>query len=194
MAKRQTSMGVEDTTAITHAVERGLSAYASGMGEVRVSDLVMEYGGSPAQLARALAGIPEGKLPGKGSDDRKAYDASLRSVNRWLNYEAGTGKQARNPNTKATQAKLKSLMARKRPPRSMSLTITGWIGYDNDVRWRTVGSPTPIHLSSERLSSFLENMQAGNTHAAYREVFTAYGASVLQVEQDPGTQIDLDFE
>lgn len=196
MSRRQThSSYSEDTVAITNAVTSGLQSYTQSFGTLRVSNLVMEYGGA-SELARAIAGTPGGKLPARGTDERKAYDAAARSVNRWLNWEAGTGKQARNPNNKATQAKLQSLMAKKQPPTSATVSMTGWLYYDSgdDARWRTIGKQQPIILTGSTLERFLTSMQAGDTHGAYGAIFDTYGASVLTMGAEDNPQVDITFE
>ena len=58
-----------------------------------------EYGDTPReqnpQLARQIAGLPaEGRLPAKGTADRRRYDSALRNVQR---YRAPEGKQRRRP-------------------------------------------------------------------------------------------------
>jgi len=185
----------EDSRGLLNAVTQALQTYTEGLGTIRVSDLLMEYNGNVNALARAFAGLPDtGKLPAKGTDDRRAYDTANRSINRYLNYEAGTGKQARNPGKPATQARLRSLMAKKKPPTSAGVTITGSIGYDRgDFRHRTVGNP-PISLSGDAITRFLESMSAGDTHSAYREVFTSYGASMLMVGDSEPPDIAITFE
>lgn len=194
MARRSHGVHTEDTTAIINGVNEGMKSYARGQDTVRVSDLLMEYNGDANQLTRAIAGLPgTGKLPARGTDDRKAYDAAARSVNRWLNWEKGTGKQARNPNNKATQEKLKSLMAKKRPPTSASVSITGWVYYDEDARWRSIPVSGTISLSGSAFTSFLQNMQEGNTHGAYHNLFSAYGASVLSLGAEDSPQVQIDF-
>jgi hypothetical protein len=184
MGKRQT-FTAEDTTALPDETRRALELYALEMGGVRVSDLLMEYHGSKSALATALS----------GSTDKKsnAYKSQMRSINRWLAYEAGSkDKQARNPNAKATQEKLRVALAAKRPPPQMNITITGWIGYDDKFYYRTISTQLPNNGAT--VQQFLEHIRNGNVHAAYDEVFQAYkiGRGIVTVADDK-PEIDIDF-
>ena len=157
----------EDTTALPQAFTQAYANYTSRQGNVRVSNLIMEYGGNKNALARELAGVGTGKL---SSDESKRVQYQMKNISRWLNYEKGDrGSQARNPNNKATQARLQALMARKNPPKNMSVTVTGSIGYDEgDFRHRTVGNP-PIQVTGSNLMNFLEAMASGDTASADRK-------------------------
>src|SRR5260370_41267889 len=118
------------------------------MGTVSISDLVMAYEGNKQELVRDIAGIPqEGKLPTRGTDERRAYDTANRNVNRWL--------QGRTPKAPVQErlnelyidkqpvpADYKDQLARQDKPASASISITGWIYYDSgdqyDSRWRRI--------------------------------------------------------
>lgn len=184
MSSKKRSYTNEDTTVIVQATNDALKTYSETSGPVRVSDLLQEYGGSKSALAREIAGVGPGKLPSKGTDERKAYDAANKNIGRWLAYESKSGKQARNPNTKDTQQRLKQALEKKRPPSNMSIKITGWIGYDNDFRYRTIETTLPNNGATTE--AFVQNMKDGNTSDAYQEVFQAYkvGRGIITVSDD----------
>lgn len=64
-----------------------------------LEDVAGAFGDTPreqnSQLARAVAGLPAtGRLPARGTADRRRYDAALRNVQRW---RAPEGRQRRRP-------------------------------------------------------------------------------------------------
>lgn len=170
----------EDTTVIVQATNDALDKYNSQ--PVSVSSVIMEYGGSKSALARELAGIGPGKLPAKGTAERKAYEAANKSIGRWLAAESGSGKQSRKP-SKESQERLKNVQ-KNRTPSTMSIHIEGWIGYDDDFRHRTIDVQLPNNGAT--VGDFLDNMKNGNTEAAYQDVFQAYkvGRGILTVADD----------
>ena len=173
----------EDVSALSYAHTDAYATYAAALPPVRVTDLLLNhFNGSTSDLAMELA----------DSTDKKstAYKSQLRSINRWLAYESGNKdkKQSRNPTGKKTQAKLKAIVASKEPPTKMEIKLTGWIYYDEDARWRSISAS----LDGDALTRYLEAMQEGDTHDAYREVFRAYGASALMIGgEDAKVEIDL---
>lgn len=193
MARKQAMSG-EDTTVITSSTNSALNEYKSSIPNVSVTDLLQSFDGSKSDLARALAGVRSGQLPSRGTEDRRHYDTQMKNISRWMNYENGIRdkNKARNPEfaSSSTQDRFKDLHVKDNPPGDMSITISGWIGYDDDYRYRTVTIPAPGDGRSIDASAFLEAMQAGDTHAAYREVFAAYapGLSVAQADS-----IDISF-
>jgi hypothetical protein len=183
MASKRATYTQEDTTALPEAVGRAMREYSASLGPIRVSDLLMEFG-SKRGLAEALA-----------SETGTKVDSQMKNISRWLNYEAGQrGSQARDPNrSRATLNRLRSQMTARRPPRSMSITITGWIGYDDKYYFRTIHITLPGNGAA--VSNFLENMQKGDTHQAYQDVFQAYkvGRGVISVADD-NPEISIDFD
>lgn len=194
MAKRsKRTYTAEDSAEITRATNEALQEYTERAAPVRVSDLLMEFGGSASALARELTGIGPGKLPAKGTPQRTEYENQKRYIGRYLAYESGSSKQKRNPNTPETQARLKKIQMKRRPPTSMSITVFGEIGYDDDDRRpRTISVTLPNNGATPQ--RFLEYMQRGNTSEAYQEVFQAYkvGRGVLTVS-DENPEIHIEF-
>lgn len=185
MSSKKRTYTNEDTTVIVQATNDALKTYSETSGPVRVSDLLQEYNGSKSALARQISGISDtGKLPSKGTAERARYDAANKNIGRWLAYESKSGKQARNPNTKDTQERLKQALEKKRPPSNMSIKITGWIGYDNDYRYRTIETTLPNNGATTE--AFVQNMKNENTSEAYQDVFQAYkvGRGIITVSDD----------
>src|SRR5690348_4960857 len=64
-------------------------------GQWSVEDIIDELGGSEEHAKRHVA---EQLLQARGMDiNPKNISSQMRSINRWLNFEQGTGKQARKP-------------------------------------------------------------------------------------------------
>lgn len=161
--------GAVDGTAIQEATQRGLDAY---LDKVSVSDLAMAYGGSKSELVRELAGIGPGKLPAKGTDERRAYDSQMRNVNRWMKAESGQGGQTRKPSA-ATMEKLKSLYLGKNPPTFATIKVTGWIvDPSGNKRHRTINTEdgqTPVNAQD-----LLDAINRGDDMGAYDAMFAGY--------------------
>jgi hypothetical protein len=185
MARRvykQNNPGTEDSEVITEAFNEAYREYTQAYGPVTVNDLLMSFDGDKSALARALAEATGTK-----------YASQMKNISRWLNYEKGLrGAQARNPANSRTSERFTDLYTSRNPPPDMSITITGWIGYDTgsgtgDFRLRTV----TVNSSEYRINTgaFIIDMKAGNTHAAYREVFANY-APLIVASAD---HIDLSF-
>lgn len=185
-----------DYIALPDAVNEQLQDwYASQVPEsVRVSDLLMDYGGSKSQLARDLAGIPQsGKLPARGTSERTAYDTQMRNLSRYLKSESGKGGQKRNPSP-ATQERLKQLAMNKHKPQSANFVIMGTIAYSSDVRERVIGADNQkIDLSGPDLAAFLDNIAQGNIQDAYQQLFAAYGVPGMAMQDDTTPEIDIMF-
>ena len=180
MAKRQTMSG-EDVTGITSAYNQAISAYNASMGSVSVSDLLGSFNGNKSDLARALADTTGTK-----------YASQMKNIGRWLAYESGErGPQARNPANSKTAGRFQGLYAAMNPPSNVSIAITGWIGYDDDFRHRSIVIPAPGDARQINAGAFVSAMRAGDTHAAYREAFAAYAPSLSVAEAD---SIDIQFD
>jgi hypothetical protein len=184
MAKKEFGSHEEDAQALTDAYNDALVEYAGEIGPVSLGDLIQSFNGSKGALARSLAGLPEtGKLSDLSRSQQSKYATQFKNIDRWSRYEAGErSKQARNiERSKVTQNKVKNIFARREPPRgNVTATITGWIGYDRDWRYRTITIPAiGREVDTE---AFNTAMQAGDTSAAYRALFDAY-APALQVAQ-----------
>ena len=155
---------------ITDAVTRGLESY---YGIISASDVVQAFGGDKAALARSLAGIAlDGPLPRAGTPERTAYNSANRTLGRYLAYESGSSKQARNPQNKAAQTKLRQALVTKQKPTGMTITITGEIAVSEDVRDRSVtidSDKYPIDVPA-----FIDYVQQDNELGAYAEVFDSY--------------------
>lgn len=174
MAKRQTMSG-EDTEVIKGAYNAAMGDYAASLGPVRISDLLMGFNGSKSDLARGLAEATGTK-----------YQSQMKNIGRWLAYEQGSrGAQARNPANSKTASRFANLYANINPPSGfMGISITGWIGYDNDYRYRSIDIPAPGDGRRINTSAFVDAMKAGDTHAAYAAVFAAYAPALSVAEAD----------
>jgi hypothetical protein len=174
MPKR--AMTGEDTAVITGGYQTAMRDYASNMGAISISNLLMSYDGNKGELARALADATGTK-----------YASQMKNISRWLNYENGDrGPQARDFNkSKASQSRVKDLYIERNPPTNMSISITGWIGYDNDYRHRTVDIDSTMYNVS--VAAFMSAMQSGNTSGAYREVFAGYAPALSVASADSVT-------
>src|SRR6266852_1486998 len=131
--------GNEDTQALQSAYDRGLREYAGNLGSFRATDMVMALGGDKSALGRLLSGISEDeKLPTRGTDARRSYDTQMRNINRWLASESGANvKEKRRVSTQA-QDKFRNAYVKQSPPNGrVTASITGWIGYDNQWRYRS---------------------------------------------------------
>lgn len=198
MAKKRTYAGAggEDSAAISRAYQEGLQEYSRNLAPLSVQDMIMSIGGDKSAFIRELAGISqEGKLPAKGTPERRAYDSQAKNVSRWLAYERGDrGKQARNAEqSKPTQERFKNLYARNNPPSGrMSATITGWIGYDGDWRYRSIEIPPPMGGRGDiDTEAFNAAMAAGDTSAAYGVLFAAYAPGLTVSE---ATEFNIQYE
>lgn len=180
MPKRRALTG-GDTTVIAGAHTEAMNKYTASLGNVRVSGLLQSYNGSKSDLAHALANATGTK-----------YQSQMSNINRWLAYESGSRdkRSTRDPQkNKGTIDRLKEMFIAKNPPSSMSITITGWIGYDNDYRYRTITIAPPLY--NINTPAFVNSMRAANTHEAYREVFKPYAAAL---SVDSADNISIDFE
>ncbi len=185
-----------DNIALPGAVNTSLQDWNATVvpGEVRISDLLMDYDGSKSQLARDLAGIPQkGKLPTKGTPERTAYDTQMRNVNRYLKAESGKEGQKRKPSA-ATQERLNQLAESKRKPQAANFIIMGTIAYSSDVRERVIGADSQqINLTGDELATFLDNIAQGSIQDAYQQLFSAYGVSGMAMQDDTTPDIDITF-
>src|SRR5579859_4875723 len=169
MAKRA-SYTDTDTSALPQAANSGLDSYKASLGKVSLNDMLMTYNGSKSELAQALAGTTD-----KSST---AYKTQMKNINRWSKGE-------RNPErSRATQDKFKGLFVQSNPPTSASVSITGWIGYDDKYYYRTISATLPAR--GVTVSQFMSQLQSGNIQGAYNAVFSAYGVGggVLRVAND----------
>ncbi len=182
----------EDTTAITNSVATAYGNYVESQSTVRVTDLIINnYNGNKSALAQELA----------GTNDKKstAYKSQMKAIGRWLAFESGetNKKKIRNPNGKATQSKLKGLVARKTPPHKATITMSGYVYYDagKDARYRRIPANGDIQLSGNALATFIKAMNDGDTHAAYQEVWAQYGgATDLELAEGSDTEFNISFD
>lgn len=171
MARRtykQNNPGTEDSEQITSAFTSAYSEYVAEQGPISVSELLMSFDGSKSELARALAEATGTK-----------YESQMKNITRWLNYENGVrGPQARNPANSVTSSRFTDLYMSRNPPSGMSISITGWIGYDGgDFRHRTVNIDSSLFPMN--VAAFVADMRAGDTHGAYREAFAGYANLIV---------------
>jgi hypothetical protein len=164
---------VEDRDAIKAAYDTGISKYASSLPPISVSQMLMGYNGSKSDLARALS-----------SQGGGTYATQMKNISRWLAYENGVRdkNKSRNPGNNASQAKFKGLFASKNPPQgSTTVSISGWIGYPGDVRYRSI----TMDASNSNIDTraFASAMEQGDTQGAYRVIFEGYNAPALSVQQ-----------
>lgn len=153
---------------------------------VTAIDLLKAFMGDRNAIARMLAGLPaSGKLPARGTEARARYETQYKNLDRWLRYEAGDrGKQARSiEKSQATQNKVRGVYGHKAPPvGAVGASITGWIGYPGDWRYRTIDIPAIGKSVNTR--AFNEAMQSGDLGAAYRALFDAYAPALSVVQAD----------
>lgn len=176
----------EDSQALTNAWDSSIDEYKSDLGPVSITDMIELFDGDRNALARSLAGLPAtGAIAKMSRTEQTSYGTQAKNIDRWLRYEHGErGKQARNvERSRATQDKIKNLFARRNPPQGeVTATITGWIGYNNDWRYRSISIPA-IGRSVDT-EAFNAAMQAGDTGAAYRALFDAYAPGLTVAQAD----------
>lgn len=188
--------GSEDSAALVSAYQAGLNDYASSLGTLSASNMVMALGGDKSALARRLAGLPEtGRLPETGTKERTSYNTQYRSITKWLAYESGErGGQTRNvARSKATQAKFRGIYVQANPPRGrMTASITGRICFSNDCRERTIDIP-PRSASRGEINTpaFLAALASNNAHEGYRILSAAYAPGMTVERAD---NIEINFE
>jgi len=195
MASKRTYSGGydEDKGAIESAYGEAIKEYAGSLDNFRATDMVQLFHGDTSALARNLAGIGAGKLPRRGTEERKHYETQKRNVNRWLAQESGRAVKEKRNIGEATQARFKELYARQNPPSGrMSASITGWIKVSNDVRYRSIEIP-PLSRSRGEIDTdaFTSAMAQGDTSAAYAALFNAYAPGGTVVES---TSFSINFE
>jgi hypothetical protein len=187
MARKQFDGGDgEDSKSLIAAYNEALVESQEARGPVSIMDMIQAFGGSRNTLARELAGISaKGTIASMSKADQTSYKTQAKNIDRWLKYASGDrGKQARNvEKSKATQNKMKSLFVKKVPPQGqVTASITGWIGYNGDWRYRTVSIPA-IGKSVDT-KAFNEAMQAGDTRAAYAALFDGYAPGLTVAQAD----------
>lgn len=186
MARRDFEGDGEDAGALTGAYDEALVEYKNDLGKLSAKNLVEAFGGDRGALARSLAGLPaQGKVSGFSSRDQGRYRDQYKNIDRWLRYEAGDrSKQARNiERSRTTQEKIKDIFVKREPPRgTVTATITGWIGYNGDWRYRTI--TIPAIGKSVDTGAFNAAMAQGDTRGAYQALFDAYASGVTVAQAD----------
>jgi|SRR5579875_244087 hypothetical protein len=125
-----------------------------------IQDLLQFYNGNKRELVAALAGTNNPK--------DTAYRTMQRNVNRWLQ---GT----RSPSA-STKARFDALVAHSKatfaapPSGSVHATIRGTIGYDDNVRYRTLSFNIPAHL----FIPIMQKAASGDSHGAYADLMSIY--------------------
>ena len=163
--------GLVDSSALANASNSAMTSYTSNL---RVSDIVQSYGGNKNELARDIAGIPQGgKLPAKGTPERKAYDTASRNINRWLKSESGKEGQKRRPNAEA-QGKLKGFFVKKSPPTKVVIDVTGdWVDPSGNVH-RGKRIATDLGQGDPDIQGMLEALQNGDDMGAWHAALEGY--------------------
>ncbi len=132
----------EDTPnseALTNAVDT--------MGKWTVEDVISEAGGT--------RNVAESMLRARGVEINKTNLASqMRSINRWLAYERGTGSQARKP-SKESQKILNRIGRNAQAARDgFYVAMSGDISIDH---YRRANRSANIHMQGEAALAFLNN-------------------------------------
>lgn len=177
--EHSTQMGREEAEA--EANTDGLRAAIENAPHWTVDDVLTEIGGDRAHrtsnLARELLSL-------KGNDHPTSRELSsqMRSIQRWVNYEAGvTGKQASRP-SKAAQGLL------NRAGRNAQAARDGFtIAMSGDIEVNGYKRPdrsASVHLSGDRALSFLNNPN-------WQDLADAYGVDSLHALGD--AEIDISW-
>jgi hypothetical protein len=157
-----------------------------------LEDIASVYGDIPRHqnpaLARELTGLPPtGRLPARGTAERRAYEATLRSVQR---YRAGEGRQRRRPGRDTLRRLRAAARLRLAGPRLAQVRRLGILmRLTAEIRvsrvWRThhmpsdvAGRPRMVHVGPELMRPVLDAWEAGDVDQAGAQLleafFTAY--------------------
>jgi hypothetical protein len=190
-------MGLDNTAlpeAVNAALEEWNERQLANIGNISVSDILMDYDFNKGRLARDLAGIPqEGKLPKAGTPERTAYNNQMRYISRWDAKVKGKNVQSRGISPE-TQERFRELSAKKRPPQTANFIIMGTIAYSSDVRERVIGADSQqINLTGSDLAAFFDSIAQGNIQDAYQYLFDAYGVPGMVMQDDTTPEIDIIF-
>jgi hypothetical protein len=132
-----------------------------------IEDAVAEFGGTRG-LAESL----------KREGDTRKLSSIQRNIQRWLNYERGTGKESSKP-SKAGQANVNRAVLKERGTNGATVSVNGTISVNGYKRVREVEIP----LSEDELMSFLENASWEALADAYNvNEFHAYGDVSISIE------------
>ncbi len=189
MARKQFAGGEEDAQALTSAYNDALVEYKEDIGPVSITDMIEAFNGDRNALARSLAGLPAtGKISSFSKKDQGRYRDQYKNIDRWTRYENGDrSKQARNvARSRSTQEKMKNLFVKKVPPSgNVTASITGWIGYNGDWRYRSISIPAIGRTVDTQ--AFNAAMAQGDTQAAYAALFDAYAPGLTVAQADSFT-------
>jgi hypothetical protein len=122
-----------------------------------VADTVAELGGTRATAIELL------RDRGNSAPSKAEISYQQRSINRWLNYEAGTGKQSRKPSAEMRRALNHVGRDRQAASNGFKVHISGEIAVQGYKRDRNATVP----LSGDRALSFLDNPNWGDLGKAY---------------------------
>lgn len=137
---RDDGSNVPNLEALTNAVERDISKWTVG-------DVISELGGT--------RNVAESMLRARGVEiDKKSLASQMRSINRWLAYETGTGAQARKPNA-ASQKMLNRIGRNAQAARDgFYVAMSGDISIDH---YRRSSRSANVHMQGEAAAAFLDN-------------------------------------
>ena len=119
-----------------------------GSAREQVGELVQRVGGI-GELARITSGTPEGRLPAQGTEQRRAYLAARRSIERYLRGE-------RTPAAGRLERLARAALARADDAwrRGIRITITGVVRVSKDRRRRTLVIVIPEPDAGELVDMF----------------------------------------
>jgi hypothetical protein len=124
-------------------------------------------------LARRMAGIGTGKLPAKGTAERKRYDSAMRSIQRagkagQINPKTGQPYQAR-PGTKRIEEVGKALRRERQLLRQKTITlknVTATTTINQDRKYSRVRQFGDVELTRAEFRKILKARNAGRTNEA----------------------------
>lgn len=127
-----------------------------------VDDVLTELGGTGRDATARLA---EKLLDARGLEaTKKNIENQQRSINRWLNYERGTGKESRKPN-KEMQAAMNKIGRNAQMARDgFTVAMSGDISVNG---YRRSNRNAKVHLQGEHAEKFLNSPNWGSLAAAY---------------------------
>jgi hypothetical protein len=146
------------------------------MSKWTVGDVIMEAGGT--------RNVAESMLRARGVEiDKKSLASQMRSINRWLAAETGSGSQARKP-SKDSQKLINRIGRNAQASRDgFFVAMSGDISVDNYRR----GSRTAnIHMQGDAAAAFLDNPTFAGLSGSDN-----YGGLAIEAFGDVKISIDL---
>src|SRR6266567_4214121 len=146
------------------------------MGKWTVGDVLSEAGGT--------RNVAESMLRARGVEINKtSLSSQMRSINRWLASETGSGSQARKPN--AASQKMLNRIGRNAQAASDGFTVS-MSGDISIEKYRRANRSTFVHMQGDAAAAFLDNPTFAGLSGSDN-----YGGLAIEAFGDVQISIDL---